>query len=72
MLFHRQTELRLDNSIHQQILRYLVLAVKEAKAVAGVVKTSTREIADKKKQQQQFTNKIKIALESKGHFHQDN
>lgn len=36
----RQTELRLDNSIHQQILRYLVLAVKEAKVVADVVKSS--------------------------------
>lgn len=36
----RQMELRLDSSIHQQILHYLVvLAVKEAKAVVAVVRT---------------------------------
>lgn len=32
-------ELRSDNSIHQQILRYRVLAAKEVKAAADVVKT---------------------------------
>lgn len=37
--FYRQMVLRLDNSIHQQILRYRVLAIRGAKAAADVVKT---------------------------------
>lgn len=43
----RQTELRSDSSIHQQILRYLVRAVKEAKEVAVVVKSSPQTFKQK-------------------------
>lgn len=42
---NRQMELRLDSSIHQQILRYRVLAIKEAKAVVAVVKIARQQRA---------------------------
>lgn len=42
---NRQMELRLDSSIHQQILRYRVLAIKEAKAVVAVVKKARQQRA---------------------------